>query len=212
MRKRMLAICLAFAGTSSAYSSEFKFETPSRYVYNEINNGHMSELTVATVDFITKEANFELRARNENQVADEMMGRWNSVKGQMMASFDLGDHTPLNDYLAQLYQQLEDVLGPEVISQTRLYDIKVINFGIPVVFDPTMSNGTWNSPTPKQEYALHFVPVAGTFAYWAARAACQSSGVPRGLCGPASSMSEKLMVERFAPDLSNQVYDRANAF
>jgi hypothetical protein len=212
MRTRMLGICLSLGVVSSAYGNEANLVgAPVNEVAEEIDQGRTLDVTINVVDFITKQAAHELTIRNQKDVADDLSDRWNSVKGQLRASFDLGDHAPLNDYLADMYQQIEDVLGPEVISQTRLHDIKVINYGIPVVLDPTMTSGKWNHANPRVEYSVHFVPLAGTLAYWAARASCQASSMPGGICGAASALSQKLMTERVAPGLSDKVYDRANA-
>ena len=127
---------------------------------------------------------------------------------------DLGDHAPLSEWLDEWYQRLEDLLGPEVMRLTHLDDIWVVNFAVPVVFDPRREKGIWDDPEPQEEYSEHFIPLAGVVAYWGAWISCTvatlSTGAVTYICAPIASGVEYIMVRYVAPPLSDRVYLRAN--
>jgi hypothetical protein len=206
----LLAASLAFvAGSASALP-----QTPTQYVSHEIDQGRIGSVTLETIDILVKESVDELIAAGHIDEAYDIQVGWNQTSASMdrfaLQPFDLGDHAALNDYLTQMYNQMEAVMGDTVLKSTRLYDIKIINYAIPVVFDPRMESGKWSHPEPKVEYSKHFVPFASMMTYWIARVGCQVSGAPKQVCGPVAGVSEHLMKTRLGGQLSDQVYDRAN--
>lgn len=118
----------------------------------------------------------------------------------------LGDWPPLSDWLAEKYDQLEALIGPEAMAFTHLDDIKVINYAVPVVFDPC--NELWSN---YEEMSLHFIPLTGTLSYWLAWAACTGGtwGLGIGIiCTPVGMASEHIMITYIAPDWSDRFLDR----
>lgn len=128
---------------------------------------------------------------------------------------DIGDHYPLNAWLAQKYNELELILGLDVMRLTRLVDIKTFLYCPQVVFRPCkfpMDNVT----IPRiDEYRNHFaygevytglVPVT---AYWVTYAAVTfgSSGTFVYVAGLAGSLAERA-VKLISPKLSDRVYTK----
>lgn len=209
MRRTLLAVVatLSLSGTLSATPL-----TPARYVQQEIQQGRMGQVTIETINNLVQEAALQVTKAGYVEEATWIQEDWQNVSRDLangLMPFDLGDHSPFNAYLAQLYTQLESILGEEVLRRTRLTDIKVINYAVPVVFDPRMENGTWSHVTPKLEYTLHFVPFAGTLTFWVAQGGCRAASVSSFICGTIASFAENLMKTQFGATLSDFVYDRA---
>lgn len=124
---------------------------------------------------------------------------------------DLGDHKPLTPWLDEVYVRLENILGPELMKVTRLTDIKIINYAVPVVFQP---RGTSEDKWDINEYRLHFVPLAGASAYWAVWGTCV--GVTNGvgavtfICMKVGEESRAKIETEVAPTVSDVVYKEAN--
>jgi hypothetical protein len=128
---------------------------------------------------------------------------------------DLGDHPPLWQWLADWYDKIEDKLGERLMKILRLYDLKVLNYAIPVVFQPRGDRRT--SPLMawgRDEYRLHFVPYGGVVAYWTAWGVCVGAtwgaGIIAFICGPVGWGAEWVTVKYIAPPVSDFVYDSFN--
>jgi hypothetical protein len=126
--------------------------------------------------------------------------------------FNLGDHKPLNAWLDTFYKKTESRLGLPVMKLLHLDDIRVINYAIPVVFQPAgdKRNGDhWN----RVEYSLHFVPFATVVTYWGSLTACKLISlhfIPlKRFCGAVASILRGAMGNMIAPKLSNYVYAKA---
>lgn len=127
----------------------------------------------------------------------------------------IGDHRPLSEWLARVYDKLEQKLGTFVMEATRLKDLKIFNFCIPVVFNPK-GDRKINPLTPwgLDEYLVHFVALAGSVAYWVSWAIC--AGITWGmgaisfLCNLPAMGIEKLVAAKIAPNLGKRIYLRAN--
>ena len=88
---------------------------------------------------------------------------------------------------------------------THLDDIKIVNYAVPVAFDPC--NPEWDQP----EYKLHFVPLAGVATYWAVWGGCMAGTTGAGysvICTPVATYTEKYVVRYPAPKASDRIYDR----
>lgn len=125
-----------------------------------------------------------------------------------MGAMDIGDHKPWSEWLVLFYDALEVMIGHEACVRMHLDDIWVFNYAIPVVFHPT--NHEWDM----LEYQKHFVPFAGSCAYWLSYTACAiitwGSGAIMMVCTPIGEAIEWTMVTFVAPGLSDRVYKRAN--
>jgi hypothetical protein len=135
---------------------------------------------------------------------------------RMVLAKDLGDHAPLSLWLAMFSDMLELAIGPKAMSFLHLDDIDVLNYGIPVVFNPEAENA-WCLETPggdcRKEYGLHFTPFSGVCAYWAAYIGCTGATWGGGIvfiCTPIGMATEYLVVKYVAPKVGPKIYDRAN--
>jgi hypothetical protein len=127
----------------------------------------------------------------------------------------IGDHRPLSEWLARVYDKLESKLGKFVMEATRLKDIKIFNYCIPVVFNPKGDPKinplkAWGL----DEYAVHFVALISVIAYWVSWAVC--TGLTWGMgaisffCNLPAMGIEKLVAAKVAPNWAKRVYLRAN--
>jgi hypothetical protein len=166
--------------------------------------GAIEVLLTSAIDRLQKEGHSDLA----HQVAAE----WAQVASLNAAQFgtlDLGDHEPLNRWLARTYDKIESKLGKRIMHLLRYDDLKVFNFGIPVVFNPNGKGGnTWNMT----EYGKHFVPFSGAVTYWTVNGACRvvASGLWSYACGMVSEGPRYAVEKWVAPLISNRVYRVAN--
>ena len=146
----------------------------------------------------------------------EYAQKFDGYLGAMVALEDLGDHTPLSLWLAVFTDTLQLVLGDRIMELTHLDDLRIMNYAIPVVFRPQDTQSWCIETQPgncRDEYRLHFVPFAGTCAFWVAEIACTAATWGTGIfliCSPIGVATEWLTRRYIAPRLSNAVYDRAN--
>lgn len=215
MKKYLILVLSMLVLSLPAYGSfgKLKQKRVVKGVHAQIENGELPQWVNRTIESIVDRAAEELIERGFNDEARDIMVEWYAEYSMHLMREDLGDHRPLSQWLSDLYDRLESLLGPTVMALLHLDDIKVVNYAIPVVFDPRMETGWWSDPFPKQEYGEHFIPLSGVITYWAVWAACSfsTSGVASFvICSPAGSWSEWLAKKYFAPGLSDRIYDRAN--
>lgn len=151
----------------------------------------------------------QLYAQGFNKEADRLLHEYNQiVTGKIVDSYDLGDHEPWSQWLVKFYNELESLLGHQVMVMLHLDDIWEINYAVPVVFHP--KDPRWDIV----EYQKHFVPLSGAITYWTTFIACSvityGSGAIAFVCSPIGSVCEKVMVTCIAPGLSDRIYKRAN--
>jgi hypothetical protein len=125
----------------------------------------------------------------------------------------IGDHDPLNDDLALIYDTLRQRLGDQELRKYHLDDINTINYTAPVVFQPAgdRRNGdTWN----QAEYTRHFVPFSGIVSYWTSYLICihqvGTEDWAKSYCGKASLIMRNGMQNLVAPQLASAIYQHAN--
>ncbi len=174
----------------------------------EFNLGPVARLAL---NLVVEEAAITLEREGHGADAEWVRRRWREAQ-DLVSLLGLGDHTPLNGTLAQIYDMLESRLGRQRLEGTVLYDIHVMNFAIPVVFHPNgdpRGQDTWDM----MEYRQHFTPFAGVVTYWGAYFACKQASKEHPLlgsfCKPLSRLARRVMVERLAPALSDRIYGMA---
>jgi hypothetical protein len=128
---------------------------------------------------------------------------------------DIGDHPPMWEWLDKLEKDLRALLGDFVMQVTRLEDLKVFNYSIPIVLHPDGDIRT-EPPTliTKLDYKQHFVPFAGALGYWTAWGVCTGAtwglGAVIFICSPVGMVAERVVETRIAPDLSDKIWERYN--
>ncbi len=170
-----------------------------------------------TVDAILATAIRNLRKQGHHEYANQLEAEWTQSYslyffGTGLALMDLGDHDPLIPWLANVMGNVEKRGGKGFTKRTRIDDLRIINYALPVVFRPTGNKKTgqeWGS----EEYGKHFNPLLGVVTYWTARIACkqlaQSQPVVSRFCSNIAGVAEKIVVSRVAPRLSATIYSNA---
>ena len=184
------------------------FDSTARQL-SEFNLGPVTRLAL---DLVVEEAAITMEREGYSADAETIRRRWREAQ-EFVSLLGLGDHTPLNDTLASIYDMLESRLGRERLEGTILHDIHVMNFAIPVVFQPTgdrRNHDTWD----RMEYRTHFTPFAGVVTYWGAYAACTQAVAEtpflKVICKPLSRVAKRIMMERLAPGISDRIYGMAH--
>lgn len=162
---------------------------------------------------ILKRADWAFRIRGMNAEADDIWLEWNEYRAAIRRlahsrnNEDIGDHKPLSLWLARMYERLATKFGPAITQAMHLNDLNVINFGIPVAFNPG------NSEIDREEYARHFVPLSGIFTYWILLGICEVTvqiPVVNSFCETGALVGQQIMTARFSHILSDLVWHRYN--
>jgi hypothetical protein len=181
-------------------------------VAQDLENGKLRQRVQMATDAIIRTAGARLRDKGFVAEANTIESEWAFVYMPIFTDRDIGDHKPLSDWLAKTYDAIEAKLGIQLCTLLHLSDLKTINFGIPVVFDPC--NAEWDMV----EYAKHFVGdekyfgLAPVITYWCVSIACTAATWGAGigwLCGPLGSGAELVMARFIAPKLSDRIYTAA---
>lgn len=169
----------------------------------EVRDGRLRERTNLALDAIVRFAAFKLRAKGHKVEAKKLVAEWEGQwSGYLLhVGRDLGDHRPLSQWLADKYSMLEFILGTEICHMLRLDDLKIINFGIPVVFS-CVDN------VDETEFSRHFVPLSGTVIYWTSFFTCVGGTWGTGFlfCSPISWGCEFVTEKWLAPKLNSTVW------
>jgi len=163
----------------------------------------------AVLEAMLRRADYFLRIRGEDAAADEIWAEWKIHKKHLFAigREDLGDHKPLSEWLSRLYVRLEAKLGKWAMVQLGLDQIKIVNYAVPVVFYPKMPG------IDRKEYRLHFAPLAKVIAFWMILSACEvafSVPILGEVCDPAAAFGAHLMEVKFAPWLSDLIWNASH--
>lgn len=182
------------------------------------------------VDF----AAWVLRRKGMDSEADQIQGEYHTRFSGIMLQIesqrsvtglrDIGDHTPLLEWLDTWYKKLEGVLGAAVMRATKLEHLKILNYSIPVVFNPSGKNGEW---WDQQDYCDHFAGTrhsffypahehegfAGVITYWTVWGACTAATYGAGgalpfICSPVGDVSSFVVGKWVAPKISDIIYCR----
>lgn len=191
-------------------------------VYQRLSNADLQAIGQFALNSLVKTANQTLADHGYVKEARQYQSEWDGqgystylldaqTASGVFGFYDVGDHQPLNAWLADFYKKLEDKLGDPILKMLHLDDINTMNYAIPVVFQPKgdKRNGDhWDGT----EYGKHFVPFAAIVTYWGAYIGCmvatQSNPAIHRFCGTAAGALRMLMTKEFAPKLSKVVYTK----
>jgi len=164
----------------------------------EMNQFRLQRITHKTLEILIDHVINVLAREGQADLAIELSNEWHSF--HQMGILDVGDHMPLSPWLAHAYQRIEDRVPQTVIELTRLNDLELFNYTIPIVFDPKQVD--------RLEYKLHFIPFSGSVVYWMGWSACKSAvgGTDLGLCGFFAHAAELGTEEFVAPRLSDKTH------
>ena len=161
-----------------------------------------------------------LREKGYVDEADKVMKQYNNhdkivreylsgIRDGSIPGRDLGDHEPLSKWVTKTYDTIESLLGKKLMNVLHLNHIKIINYAVPVVFDPCNQN--WDM----LEYQKHFVPLSGVVVFWGVWGVCILGNTSAFYIGAISclAVSEKSRIEveqNVSPLLSDVVYFSSN--
>lgn len=247
--RRLLKLCLVLGLTACGQNGELashtdarrgRMDRPDQRVAQRLADGEVRTLAVEAYSHLFNEAARYLEKRQHEKEAEELLKLWNEIYIFQVLGLktDMGDHAPLDEWLATEYQKLEDLLGVDVMELTHLRDIFVLNFSTPVVFNAEASNAwcidqltRFPFDTCKAEYGRHFTGTKWTFidpfatrdphhgfsgvvSYWISFVACEATfwGTDGTfVCGLAATAIENGMEMTLSPSISDALYDKANA-
>ncbi len=169
---------------------------------------------------MVKFASFLLKQKGKPQIAAEIEAEYldnyqnYTYLYAIGAVKDIGDHPPMWEWLDKLEKKLRAELGDFIMQASRLDDLRVFNYAIPIVLQPA-GDERFDPPVliSKLDYKQHFVPFAGALSYWVTWGVCVGATYGAGmlfLCTPAGLIAERVMENRIAPDLSDRIWERAN--
>ena len=189
--------------------------TSSRHALQAVVSFDLESVTQNTLNTLVAQGNQTLAENGYVQEAQQYQSEWDNHYAAYFTSFeifDVGDHQPLNAWLADYYKKLQNKLGDPILRLVHLDDLNTMNYAIPVVFQPKgdKRNGDhWDSV----EYSRHFVPFVSIVGYWAAyvgcRAATKAHPALKRFCGTAATTVKTLVKSTVAPKLSKVVYQKA---
>jgi hypothetical protein len=216
MKWLALAVALAVSSPAAAAVNQRLV----RDMETQISLTAQAERGDAAIKAMLGVACLELIRIGRRDLCDDIQGdyneRFDGYLERMVTEEDLGDHKPLNLWLAVVTDLLQLTLGPQVMEWTHLDDLRIMNYAIPVVFNPRADND-WCLETSGvaciEEYGLHFVPFSGTCAYWGAYISCAVATYGAGtmfLCSPIGMGTEYVVRRWVAPKLGDRIYIRVN--
>jgi len=195
----------------------------------------LSHKTDAALGNLIKRTSWVLKQKGFAADAEQLSFEYESFYTQAVyftylgvVPVELGDHAPLNQWLADWYNKIEEKLGKDLCRILHIMDIKILNYGIPVVFNPKVSE-QWCVETGsdcKAEYSLHFAGkmtgnwsweyngVLGVVSYWSAWMVCTvgtwGGGAITFICSPIATVVEMGVDKYVSPKASDWLFDRVN--
>jgi hypothetical protein len=175
-----------------------------------------------TFKHVFNRVNVVLRAEGHGELADEIAHEFtfysDHYKRQALGMTDIGDHPPMSEWLVKVHDKIELALGEFWCKFWHFHDIKILNYGIPVVFHPA----EYDLADYKDHFAGSLIAgfwwdyhgVAGVITYWAVNLTCSfgTSGIATSLfvCGPIASFAEHVMDKRLAPGFATRIWNKYN--
>lgn len=240
MKALILAIaCLAPNMALGANASELTFRANAKaHMRTELAAGHVADLGLKALDTLMGKAHGKLRAEGYAETAYELEGEWVIHRKEFMASYDMGDHAPAVQWIADWYAKVEEKLGVQICEMLHLRDVFVIDYGWPVVTHPDFDT-VWCAQTiedqpedtckaehrrhaagtkyqreddPYADPVQHF-GVYGVAAYWVSLAACEAAlwgSDGTFLCGTAATAVEIGVTRFIAPPVADKIWDKRN--
>jgi hypothetical protein len=182
--------------------------TETRQSVDDLKNIQIRTRLHKVVSAMIENGTLALAEAGHMNEANRIRREWQVVEKKIFGLSDaLGDHRPLSQWLANVYNSMERILGKARMEALHLDDIYIVNYAVPVVITP--KNG-WD----KNEYSLHFVPFTGVVVFWSSLRACMNAfggnKYLRQYCYRISSTLERRVTSDIAPRLSNFVFDKFN--
>lgn len=167
----------------------------------DVRAGRLRERTNFALNAMVRFAIFKLKAKGHKIQAAKLQSEWENKWQYDLLRRDLGDHRPLSAWLAEKYEILEFILGTGFMELTRLVDLKIINYAIPVVFSCV-------DDVDVVEFSKHFIPLSKVTIYWGSFFACVGGTWGTGFlfCSPISMGCEFLTGRFVAPRLNEPVW------
>jgi len=179
-------------------------------VREELQGTQIVPRTVATIDVMLRVGAKALRKKGYPVQSEALLAQWRGVYKPMLGGFtldSLGDHAPFSRWLMEVTTAMEVALGTSRMKLLHLDDLYIVNYAIPVVFDP--ANIEWDL----EDYTEHFVPFAGVVGYWAASGGCSlaitNPLVSHFTCGIVGTLAEEGM-KAVSPSIANKIYQQFN--
>lgn len=240
MKRFLVCAAMLVAGCDAFAAEKFDGSRIRKSVAVELSAGHLDTEAAHAFTSMFQEAERQLKKRGKAEIGAQLMAEWNDFGAELLGVqfTDVGDHAPFSEWVAAWYQKLEDALGVEVMELTHLRDIWVLNYTLPVVFNPEAESKwcvEWKVQRPtdscQAEYARHFVGTkwqrhpdpeadkilhhgfAPVVTYWLIWAGCQAATSGMGsllVCSPAGTAGEFVMERYVAPPISSKIFERAN--
>lgn len=213
--RALLLFLLSLLATTSLSANVEALSYDYRGTLNTLSDHETMEKIAEDTDLAVRGmirlAVWQLRKSGHNSVADEIEAdglKWQGYLQRKVASGeslkDIGDHDPYSVWLSVVYEVLRYYLGDEMMEFLHLDDIKIINFGIVVVFNPDIA-------FDQKDYLQHWTPFWGVVSYWTIWIGCEVGTYGTGwflICTPAGMAGEYVTVKWIAPPLGKRVYTR----
>ncbi len=240
MKSILFALCLASSPAVAAIDYDKAEEQAHAMMTARLEEFEQVRLAHDALDSMFREAARQLRSYAFAMDADQLEQEWTSYYSPLMLGLiaeDVGDHEPLNEWIADKYARLEYIFGVDLMEITHLRDIWVFNFTIPVVFKPHQAEqwcidtlSVHADDTCVREYGRHFIgtkylqpdPYAtevlhhgfsGVATYWIVFAACEAGTYGTGTAFACSSVATtaEVGIEKYvAPYVSVKIWEKAN--
>jgi len=174
-----------------------------------------------TIDAIIQKSVRALKLKGSWKLALELEEGWSQFDGELVRITKnpknhssiraIGDFAPLNQWLSDAYEQIEADLGHAYCFSQRISDLKTINHGLVVVFEPCTYGYDeffkhFASDDPKYRSVLPVV------SYWATVIGCYAGSYGTGVfmfCGAAGTLVESMVDEQFGPMIAPKIYEGA---
>jgi hypothetical protein len=207
-----VAVTSVLVSTTAARATEEFVKKEVSGIVTDFNDSRLADKMFGSIERLLASANEKLQKEGHSALAQQIASEWAQVASLNAGQFgtlDLGDHEPLNRWLARTYDKIESKLGKRLMHWLRYDDLKVFNYGIPVVFNP---KGKGSESWDMVEYGKHFVPFSGAVTYWTVNGACSvvAPGLWSYACGMVSEGPRYAVEKWVAPLISNRVYRVAN--
>lgn len=172
-----------------------------RFEY-DIERGKLRARINTALDAAIRNAAYRLKQKGYKKQATRLLSEWNTRWNGYLVSGarDLGDYKPLSEFLKLKYDEIELLIGIDACKFFRIWDIKVLNFGIPIVI-------FCESPVDSEEYLKHLAPFLGVVGYWTSYIGCAGATFGIGLlpliCGGVGMLVELGCRDFVAPRVNN---------
>jgi len=185
-----------------------RVDNEARKLKTDLDKKWLNFRTYNGLDSIIKYAALRLKLAGNKTESQKLLKEWKNtyslyfIKYNQKTGRPLGDHRPLSKWLADKTLILELILGVEVMKATRLYDLKVFNYAIEIVFS-CVDN------VDEFEFSLHFIPLMGVSGYWISMFACVGFTWGTGFlfCSPIALGVEYTVKNIVAPPFNNNVWE-----